>query len=1221
MDNFGELTSETVSMSTQLLTEVYMALRKKSETLMFGSLTLTINHNFSIFLTMNQNSFANLPKEIREIYRSSSTALPEVEIVVRQLLRITGFSKDSELVQLIIKFGEFCKTQVPSRKFGLPLYELKEIVKEAGDQLPSASNEREAFLIALHNFVMHQLPEKEKQLCQSLIVNIFGPSVQPQEPEEMHRLIFDYFKFRDLMLSPALERNIIDCFEIVSRWSSLHFLDSSLAGSDIVVECVKYLMAKLSQKHVISRTIFPKIYSIGQLYGEFVPKTIGEGTEFRPGVIQLVMRELHGQFPSVMDDDLGRMHTIYNEKNIERWIVLDGTASNEWVEGLSTAIDLSSRFIVLPNFEKLKVPPNLKLLFRSESIAHLSPSTIVRLGRIQPGGDYAWQKHLEILLDKVQSEYSVLSERQLPDRIKGWSTRFFESLFEGKGHASMDWVIRPTNLELVNNFFTVFKSFLNEFMTSTFERDEHLIKLDAILSSMMFVAIGTAVGSLVAPHHADRFEHLVEEKLSHSMADDCKEIFSRCLNPLTYQAEAFNKAYEQVMIDLNSQDELKLTPKLRLISPQQIWQAKLLGRLTASKKNILLLGDGRPSIRQMIARTMAVTAELNPNLQSVSTKWTVEFKTNDFLAHVKKSMAARNKLLYVPKSTGGVVILAEDVNLPPRDKAGDVGPLELLRCLLKEGVVLDTALGDPVKFEGIHTMMTADLSVASADGFTRRYRRKMTLIGVHGNKEQEFKSTIFQVSHHLCPAMLPDYFDKDMINDACHKIADVLYAVTGEFSRLYPAMVTGEAMYLDKITDLLSMAFSVQVPFDREDQLVSHVLGELMIYLRQLNRQITEGQARGAILAATSKVYRSFDPALVNLDRYHTAVVSPVPGALKLSFEEGGADSFKKKVLELVSSSKEFRDFPLLDEPLEALHGCQRLLAMSGSRLLLQTTNDPRQILGLTSRLLKFELLELDLSAVDQITAVAKQLGKILEEALAKKKWRIILIKLATVKDPGVLHLIQDALVLGDVSQLTIEGSAVRDAMYAADLESGDENQFVQSIWNQRCRFVFVTDSFGESLQNQLKTYTVIRSSLGPLTIAEWQTSSLISVATAIMEKFEELDMTPEEKQLTGKCLAEVYLMTKTELAKHGIEIRQASFNHSCQYVCEIRSRAKSEIKDQLGNLQTAISRFRALNRLKEELIAIEVQARKSLKEAEKTLKEIVELLNSQQQEVMKKKE
>jgi hypothetical protein len=1221
MDNFGELTSNTVSMSTQLLSEVYLALRKRTDNLTFGNLTLTINHSFSIYITMNQNTFVQLPKEIREVYRCCSYAVPQFDIVVRQLLRIYGFSKDGELVTLIVKFSEFCKSQIPSRRLGLPLYELKEVIKEASELLPASSNEREAFLVALYNFIIPPLQGSEKQACQSLIVNIFGPFVQPHDTEEIHKLLTDYFKFRDLHFTPALERNIIDCFEGISRWSSLHQMDSSLAGVDLVIDCVKFIMSKVSQKHVLSKTIFPKVYTTGELYGEFVPKAAGEGMDFRPGVIQLLIKEILTQYPSAIDDDLGRMTTIHNEKQIERWIVFDGTASNSWMEALSTGIDLSNRFIVLPNFEKLKLPPNLKMFFKSETLANLAPSTIVRLGKIKPGHEYSWKQHLQVTLEKLENDYPILTDRQLPFRVQGWMTKFLEFLFDGKGLASVDWIIRPTDLELTNNFLTVFKALLNDFMTGNFDRDEHQAKLESIVSSMMFVSVGISIGSLVSTIHRERFENLVEDKLAHLMATENKHVLNKCLSSKTFQAEDYEKEFEPLIIDLNSLDELKLAPKLRLLTPEQVWYSKLLAKLTVSKKNLLLLGDGRSSISRLIPQILSSAVEINSNLQTVLTKWTPDFKPSDLLTQIKKSLSSRNKLHYVAKTAGGVVISAEDINMPPKDIAGDIGAMELLRCILKEGQVFDTVLGDPVKFEGLHVMLTANLAISPSDFLTRRYRRKMAVIGLQGDPKTDYQMTIYHACHNLCPPMLPDYFDKDMISEVGNRMADVFQAATLEFSKLFKGVVTKDMIHLDKMVDLISMACSIKVPFEREEQLFSHILSELLLYMRLVCSEVTETQVRNALVGVLSKVYRSFDINTLQMNKNQVNVLNQASGVFRLSFEEGAKDSFKKVVSELVTSNKEFRDFPLLEEPLDALYGCQRLLSMSGSRLLLKTSNDPKQLLGLAARLLRFELYELDLASGDQLATLAKQLGQILEEALSKKKWRIVMLRLGSIRNLAVLRLIQDTLVLGDSSQLVLGKSAVRDAIYSADLESVDENQFVQSVWNHRCRFVFIIDTFNSEIQSQLGNYNVINTSLGPLKVAEWQTSSLVSVALAIMEKYEELDMTPEERQLTAKCLAEVYLFTKKELASHNVEIRQTSFNHSCQYACEIRAKAKSEIKDQLGNLQTAITRFKAMNRLKEELIAIETQARLKQKEAEKLLEEIINFLKEQQQEVLQKKE
>lgn len=1222
MENFSELTSETISMSIQLLSEAYLALRKKSYSLTFSGLTLTIDERFSIFLTMNRNIFADLPREIRDIYRCCHTVAPDTEMIVSQLLRICGFSKDGELVQLIERFGEFCKSQLPSRKLGMPTYELKEIIKEASEYLSSATNEREAFLVALSNFVMPQLPEKEKPICQGLIVNIFGPSVQPPDPEEPKRLIAEYFKLRDLTLTPAIERNIMDCFEVACRWSAIHVVDSDAAGSDLAIECVKHLLAKTIQSNVVVRTIFPRVYSIGELFGEFVPRASGQGTYFRSGVLQQVTKELISQYPSAMDENLGRMNTVYNEKNIERWIVFDGTASNDWIEGLITAINTTNRFISLPNFEKLSLPSNLKLLFRCESLAYVSPSIAVRLGRMQPGADYNWHQHLGHLFNNLESELPVLAERQLVPKVKNWTIKFFDNLFDGKGLASLMWVVRLTDLEIANNFFIVFKSLLADFLVSSFDRDEHMGRLDAIVSSMMFVAVGISVGSLISPAHAGRFEQLVEDKLAHNMSISGKNVLQRGLSPKTFQADDCSKLYEPLIDDLNTLDDLKPISKLRLLSPQQLWYANALAKVTLAKNNLLLMNDGRPSIRRLYSHTLAKITEENNNIQTAYTKWTVDLGSHDLLMQVKKTLVPRNKLLYVPKISGGVVYLAEDINMPPRNNIGEIGALEMLRCLLREGQVFDTALGEYVQFEGLQTMLSSDMSITTSDFLTRRYRRKYTVVGLQGNQDTELKMTIFSACMRLTPAMLPDFYEKEMLTSLSSKIADIFVFSKAEFLRLSGQEVTRDMMHLDKLTDIFCNACSAKLSFEQEENLLSFVLNELALYIKSICPQATENQLRNAVSNSTSKVYRMFDPQTVHINPYETFVVAQAAGSFRFSVGEGKADTFKAQVVDIMQQSKEFQDFAMLDDQLVALHNFVKLLAPPGSRIVIKTPNDPRLLVGMAARLLNFELVEIDLSQTEQLAAVSHQIGKLLEDALAHRKWRVIFVRMESIRDLKVMRLLQDVILLGDTSQLDINISSVRDAIFSAGLETNDESDFVQSVWNYRCRFVFIRESTNNSdVQVQMDSYSLIKTSLGPMTIPEWQASSLVNIAAQSMDKFEELDMLPEQKNLTAKCLAEIYLFSKTELAKYNIEIGQASFGHSCQYTCEIKSRTKTEIKDQLRNYQTAISRFRALTRLKDELNLLEGQAIERLKAAEKDLEETIKSLGAASVEFRKQKE
>ena len=68
---------------------------------------------------------------------------------------------------------------------------------------------------------------------------------------------------------------------------------------------------------------------------------------------------------------------------------------------------------------------------------------------------------------------------------------------------------------------------------------------------------------------------------------------------------------------------------------------------------------------------------------------------------MKNSMTAKNKKAYSPKSGITTLVILEDINMPEPDINGEVGVLDMLRCLLREPSYVDYLVGDRVEFEGL----------------------------------------------------------------------------------------------------------------------------------------------------------------------------------------------------------------------------------------------------------------------------------------------------------------------------------------------------------------------------------------------------------------------------------------------------------------------------------------------------------------------------------------
>lgn len=57
------------------------------------------------------------------------------------------------------------------------------------------------------------------------------------------------------------------------------------------------------------------------------------------------------------------------------WIVFDGDVDPVWAENLNSVLD-DNKLLTLPNGERLRIPPNLKLLFEVESLKYATLATV-----------------------------------------------------------------------------------------------------------------------------------------------------------------------------------------------------------------------------------------------------------------------------------------------------------------------------------------------------------------------------------------------------------------------------------------------------------------------------------------------------------------------------------------------------------------------------------------------------------------------------------------------------------------------------------------------------------------------------------------------------------------------------------------------------------------------------------------------------------------------------
>lgn len=1185
MNKFDSLSAETVSLCSQLLIELYLTLKKKSEALAFGSTTFKINPNFAIFLTIEGSAYKNLPGGIKESFREYKLLVPDLATMVEQWMLLAGFSKDAELASLTARFFQLSASQIPSKRGRVSFFEVKKTISEANEYLSSASSERSAMMSALNGCFLSQLAEAEKHLYRMAIINIFGPTVMPSPSEEAAHVVSDYYRVRSLKASDLVVQSVIDCQEVIGRWKAVHVVYNESPGKNLALECVKHLSGKLHQRHISSKLVFPKAYSLDDLYGTFVAKQGSAVPHYRPGVIQYLMASLASMHPTAVNEETGRMQAVHSEKNIERWMEFDGTVSNDWMEGLATAIEGSDSYIILPNYEKLRVPENMKFLFRSATLAHASPATVTRLGIVHLRSDYSWTDRVAATADRLVAENPILKEKAIMKRVGEAILKFFQFLFDGRVISKSDWLMPMTEHEIVGNYMQVFAQLIAAFLNSGFEKDEHLAKLDAIVSSYSFVALGLAVGALLHDQSLARFEQLVSDKFIHFMARPSDQVMAVAIHPKTGMAELASKTHNSRPVHLQMKGDSGPVSRIRMVPSMAVWQSQALATFLSSKLNIMVLAtrDSAVDCTLRLATNDLVMGN-TPNMQKVAFKLTADIRGNDLTKRLTTALMAKNSRTFASILPGGALVVVEDLNMPAPDACGEVEVLERLRRLAANGSFVDLDLREEITFEGLQFVLTADYKHASLAPLGKKLRRGMVVLRLAENSEADFKETLFQIVGSGSSVTFSPAATDDVKNTAFESMVAVAWSVASVCKSMLAGTVPASAFLHESIFDSVATFAATKADFEKETDYLNLGINSLVLHLTSAaNDQDSIAQITAAVQQATAKSCRFFE--------WQKFVFTMYPVSFKLDDRSvvpvanpRGREEFAELVKKAVG--KKGSELHVIEETLNCLSRCATKLLADGSRVLLNCAagTDTEGMLRAVAALHQFVYLPIDAGTGNQLESMAQQLGKLMLRIFSEKKTFLVALRLNGIHDGRVLRLLQDIFEIGSVTHLDIDKQKMADALLIADYGQ-DSHAFIKDITARKCRLVFIEELYGSTgASEDLHWYSLVSSST-KITLMNWKAESFGKVAKAIMSDYEDLDMTAADMETYAGILSSMH-----QICAESHDITQEAFESFVHYMCDFRVKSKVEIRDQLRNAQAGLGRYKSLIKIHEEMAAKEAE-------------------------------
>ncbi|PFH34693.1 ATPase family associated with various cellular activities (AAA) domain-containing protein [Besnoitia besnoiti] len=390
LDEFNRLDVEVLSVVAQHLSTIRHALlkvgtggksafagaagrgfgRTERDSFLSASRLAHVKPSAGIFITMNPGyaGRAELPDNLKTLFRPISMVVPDYAAIAEILLFSEGFTEAKTLAETFIKFYRICSEQLSQQQhYDFGLRSVKAVLVLAGElrrQDPTASEER-LLLQAICDANEPKFVEQDLPLFYSTLEDFF-PSYRREDgrDEAFQQAYYAAMEERGLQPSAAGLDAALRLHKLLASRVGTVLLGAPLSGKSTAITVLADVLARLSrlpEPLVVSyRVLNPKALPLAALFGEFNSLT----QAWTDGVASKITRE----FASASDAS-------------PKWIVFDGPIDSLWIESMNTVLD-DNRVLCLPNGERIKLRPEMRLLFEATDLRCASPATVSRCGML-----------------------------------------------------------------------------------------------------------------------------------------------------------------------------------------------------------------------------------------------------------------------------------------------------------------------------------------------------------------------------------------------------------------------------------------------------------------------------------------------------------------------------------------------------------------------------------------------------------------------------------------------------------------------------------------------------------------------------------------------------------------------------------------------------------------------------------------------------------------------
>ncbi len=229
----------------------------------------------------------------------------------------------------------------------------------------------------------------------------------------------------------------------------------------------------------------PKSISMGELYGEVNPIS----QEWRDGLASKIMRE-----------------AALESKDDKTWVVFDGPVDALWIENMNTVLD-DNMTLCLANGQRIKLRPQMRMLFEVQDLAVASPATVSRCGMVyMTPEELGWKPYVRSWIPRMYPDDSILNDEHKEILLSLFETTIEPALEKIRVMKLVEYV-RTVDVQRVANVCNFLEVMLQPQYGFKGEKEE---KKKSLIFFFCFSYIWGIGASLDGPGQ-ERFDDVVKE--------------------------------------------------------------------------------------------------------------------------------------------------------------------------------------------------------------------------------------------------------------------------------------------------------------------------------------------------------------------------------------------------------------------------------------------------------------------------------------------------------------------------------------------------------------------------------------------------------------------------------------------------------------------------------------------------------------------------------------